>query len=64
MGALEALVNAVIGLAVSWCVTFYALPFWGLAPSATASLGITAFYFCVSFLRAWVIREVFRLWAR
>ena len=62
MSALEALCNAAAGLVVSWLVTYYALPLWGLAPSASASAGITATYFCVSFLRAWAIREVFRRW--
>lgn len=59
MSALEALCNASIGLIVSWAVTYWCLPFWGLEPSASASLGITAFYFVVSFARAWAIREVF-----
>ena len=49
-------------LAVSWAITFYALPLWGLAPSASASLGITACYFVVSFIRGWAIREAFRKW--
>ena len=58
--AAEALANATIGLAVSWAVTYAALPMWGLHPSASASLGITAMYFTISFARAWAIREVFR----
>lgn len=60
LSAFEALCNAVIGLAVSWAVTFYALPLWGLTPSASASAGITALYFVVSFVRSWAIREIFR----
>lgn len=60
MSAIEALVNATLGLIISWGVTFYALPFFGLHPSAATSAGITALYFSVSFLRAWAIREVFR----
>lgn len=62
MSALEAFTNAAIGLAASWLVTFYALPLWGMTPSASASLGITAMYFCVSFARAYFIREAFRKW--
>ena len=58
--AIEALCNAFVGLAVSWAVTFYALPFWGLTPSASASAGITAMYFGISFARSWAIREAFR----
>lgn len=58
----EALCNAVVGLIVSWAITYYALPLWGLTPSASASLGITACYFVVSFARSWAIRETFRKW--
>ena len=60
ISAVEALTNAVVGLIVSWAVTYYALPLWGLTPSASASAGITAVYFAVSFTRAWIIRELFR----
>ena len=63
MDALEAFCNATIGLAVSWAVTFYALPLWGLTPSASASAGITAMYFAISFARSWAIRAAFRRWA-
>ena len=62
LSALEAFCNAVIGLIVSWGVTYYALPLWGLVPSASASAGITAMYFVISFARSWAIREVFRKW--
>lgn len=60
--AVEALTNAVIGLGMSWAITFYALPLWGLTPSASASAGITATYFFISFARSWAIREAFRKW--
>jgi hypothetical protein len=56
----EALTNSVLGLFVSWLVTFTLLPLWGLSPSAAQSAGITAMYFFISFARSWVIREVFR----
>lgn len=62
LSAVEALCNAVVGLLVSWAITYYALPLWGLTPSASASLGITACYFVVSFVRGWAIREAFRRW--
>ena len=60
MSAVEALTNAILGLVASWAVTYLALPLWGLTPSPTDAAGITALYFVISFLRAWVIREVFR----
>ncbi len=60
LSVIEALANAVIGLLVSWAVTFGLLPLWGYYPSAAESAGITAMYFFISFARSWVIREVFR----
>lgn len=63
MSALEALCNATVGLMVSWAVTFFLLPIWGLTPSAGQSAAITAMYFGISFARAYLIREAFRKWA-
>ena len=57
---LEALTNSVLGLCVSWLVTFMLLPLWGYAPSAAESMGITAMYFFISLVRSWVIREAFK----
>jgi len=56
----EALTNAAVGLVVSWAVTFWALPMWGLEPSATDAAWITGLYFAVSFARSFIIREAFR----
>lgn len=52
--AIEALANAVIGLAVSWAATIYVL---GFAPIDSAA--ITAMFFCMSFARAWILRGFF-----
>ena len=57
MSALEALLNAAIGLLVSWAATFFILGY-----SAAGSAGVTAMFFCLSFARAFIIREVFRKW--
>jgi hypothetical protein len=62
MDAAEAATNAALGLLVSWAVTYYALPMWGLTPSPMASVQITALYFVISFVRAWAIRWSFRVW--
>lgn len=56
--ALEAIINATIGLAVSWLLTWLVL---GYAPAAAA--GVTAMFFFASFTRSWVIRAAFRRWA-
>lgn len=55
MSALEALTNAVIGLVVSWCATFFVL---GYSPAGSAA--VTTMFFVLSFVRAWVLREIFR----
>ena len=58
--AVEAFANAAIGLVVSWAATFFLLPLWGLTPSASQSAGITAMFFGLSFVRAWMLRILFR----
>lgn len=55
LDAAEALTNAIIGLALSWSVTHWLL---GFSPSASA--GITALFFALSFARAFVLRRLFR----
>jgi hypothetical protein len=60
MSALEALTNAVVGILVSYGVTLWLLPIWGLQPAPIDAAGITWLYFWVSFLRSWAIREIFR----
>jgi hypothetical protein len=58
--ATEAVVNATVGLAVSWAFTFVALPLWGLHPTAADATGITAAFFALSTARAYVLRRIFR----
>lgn len=55
MTALESLLNATIGLVVSWCATWLVLGY-----SAAQSLGITAMFFGLSFIRAYALRSIFR----
>ncbi|AZV00187.1 hypothetical protein pben1_p30 [Paracoccus phage vB_PbeS_Pben1] len=55
MDAIEALTNAVIGLAASWLVTWAVL---GFSPAASA--GITGMFFGLSTVRTFVLRRVFR----
>jgi len=58
--AAESVTNATVGLVVSWAATYWILPLWGLTPSASASAGITAMFFGMSFARAYVLRRMFR----
>ena len=55
MDAIEAMTNAVIGLAVSWAATFFVL---GYSPAQSAA--ITAMFFALSFSRSWLLRALFR----
>ena len=59
MSFVEAKANAVVGLAVSWAFTFFALPLFGLEPSAAEATAITSCYFLLSVARGYVIRRVF-----
>lgn len=56
----EALTNASVGFLVSWAATWGLLPLWGFEPSPGGALGITAMFFALSFIRAWVLRAMFR----
>ena len=60
MTAVEALLNATIGLFVSWAATYWMLPLWGLTPSHSDAAGITGLFFGLSFLRSYLIRRAFR----
>lgn len=54
MIAAESLANAIIGLCVSWAATHFVLGY-----TATASLGVTAMFFGLSFTRSYVLRRIF-----
>ena len=54
MAAIEAFTNAIVGLLVSWLVTFLVLEF-----SAGQSAAITAMFFGISFVRSYVLRRFF-----
>ena len=55
MDTLEALVNASLGLVVSWTATWLVL---GYTPAQSA--GVTMMFFGLSFTRARIVRAVFR----
>ena len=55
--ALEAIVNAAVGLIVSWSATVYVL---GYTP--TAGVAVSAMFFALSTIRSFLIREAFRKW--
>jgi hypothetical protein len=59
MSFIEANANAVIGLIVSWLFTYFALPLFGLEPSAGEAVVITFCYFMLSVGRSYLIRRWF-----
>lgn len=60
LDAAESATNAAVGLVLSVAVTYTALPLFGLYPSLSASVGITAMFTAVSFARNYAIRRIFR----
>lgn len=59
MSLLEAKINAVVGVVVSWSFTFWGLPYLGLTPSAGQATIVTACFFFLSVVRAYAIRRLF-----
>jgi hypothetical protein len=55
MDLIEATSNALIGFAVSWAATFFILGY-----SAGSSIAVTGMFFGLSFVRAYVLRKLFR----
>ena len=57
LDAIEALMNATVGLVVSWVLSW---AWFGFTPLQAAH--VTAVFFLASFARAWIIRAAFRRW--
>ena len=57
---LEAMASTALGFFVSLFITYAALPLWGLHPSPTDALGITALYTAASVARGYAVRRAFR----
>ena len=56
----EAVAGTAVGFGLSWALTVWALPWWGLEPSAAEALGITALFTAASVARGYAVRRVFR----
>lgn len=59
MSFVEANVNSIIGLLISYTFTLYGLPFFGLQPSMQEAGLITLCYFVLSLGRGYIIRRFF-----
>ncbi len=55
----EAIANLGVGIAVSWVITFWVLPWWGLEPSVGQAVEITLLYTLASVVRSYALRRVF-----
>jgi ABC-type antimicrobial peptide transport system permease subunit len=56
---IEAITNALVGLLVSWLFTFFILPLFGLAMTYQIAIWITASFFLLSTIRAYLLRRFF-----
>ncbi len=60
MSITETGTNLVLGLIISWSFTYYALPIlFGIAPTAGQAVSISAWYFCLSGIRLYIVRRIF-----
>ena len=64
MSAVEAMTNAILGLLVSWLAVWIVWPLMGWPVSVTGAGGVSAFFFVLSFARAWALREIFKRFAQ
>ena len=55
----ESLVNLGLGLLVSWLLTFWALPAWGLEPSVGQAAEISILFALASLARSYGLRRAF-----
>ncbi len=59
MSFMEANINSIIGLIISWLFTYYGLPLFDIQPSKSEATMITACYFFLSLGRTYFIRRFF-----
>lgn len=60
--AIEAATNIVVGVAVSWVLTYTVLPFYGYAPSIGQATEITGIFTVASMIRSYGLRRIFNRW--
>ena len=58
-GFAESFANLGVGIVVSWLITFWALPWWGLEPSVGQAVEITLVYTAASVARCYALRRAF-----
>ena len=55
----ESVANLAAGLIVSWAITFWVLPWWGLEPSVGQAVEISLLYTLASIARSYALRRAF-----
>jgi hypothetical protein len=56
---IEVAVNFIVGIIISWLLTFYALPRFGLHPNVTEASYITLTFTAASIIRQYALRRLF-----
>lgn len=56
---IEVIVNLITGITISWLLTFFILPVFGLHPSVTEASYITLIFTVASIIRQYVLRRLF-----
>ena len=59
MSAIETIVNVTVGFLLSWGVTLWIVPLWGIEYSAEQAFEITLMMFFISTTRLYAFRRVF-----
>ena len=57
--ALEVVANLLTGIVISWLLTFYVLPVFGLHPSVSEASFITLIFTVASIIRSYTLRRLF-----
>lgn len=59
LSALETATNISVGFVISWALSFYILPIWGFAQSASAATTVTLIFTIASIARQYTLRRIF-----
>jgi len=55
----EVIVNQVAGIAIGWCLVYFAFPLMGIVATVEQASVSSAMFFVASYSRAYVIRRIF-----
>lgn len=61
--ATEAVINVLVGLAVSMTANALVFPLYGFHPSLMDNIGITLIYTVISLVRSYWLRRLFNRWS-